>query len=565
MRTRVAIIAVALVAVIIAVVASSGGGDSKSGAPGAAPAGKQAKAPAGATRILFAVSDEKEAMLRPLVDQFNAQRQIVDGKPVFAELEVRSSGKAERQIAEGTYKPTVWSPASSLWGRMLNYEADAQWVSDDNPSLVRTPLVIGMWEPMAQALGYPDKQVGWEDLIKLTLDPQGWGSVGKPEYGKMKLGHTNPDFSTSGLAAISAQYFAAAGKREGLTGADISRKKVRDQVKDIQSSIVHYGDTTLFFTDEMEKNGPGYASALAVEEVTLLDFNRKAKGAKLTAVYPKEGTFYSDNPYLVLTAPWVSPAQKKAAEALGAFLTEKITPELAGRYGFRPADLDAKPAGRVTKAGGVDPAQPRRVLSLPTPDVLAGMRKQWREDRKAANVMLVVDTSGSMSEENKLEEAKRGLIEGFLPQLSPRDRVGLTSFNSKVFPLLGVKEFALQRDALRTKINGLLPDGETAVFDATISGQQAIMNLRDDTRINAVVVLTDGDDTSSSADLQRVVDELGKTKNAEGRAIRVFTIAYGKAARFDELDKIAKAAGGMAFKGDTESIASVYQQISSFF
>ena len=97
--------------------------------------------------------------------------------------------------------------------------------------------------------------------------------------------HTNPDFSTSGLSAVAASYYAAVGKKEGLTEADVTRG--RAQVRELERSIVHYGDTTLFIADEMRGRGLGYASAVAMEEITLLDFNRRAgDGERLVAVYP---------------------------------------------------------------------------------------------------------------------------------------------------------------------------------------------------------------------------------------------------------------------------------------
>ena len=70
---------------------------------------------------------------------------------------------------------------------------------------------------------------------------------------------------------------------------------------------MHYGDTTLFISDELRKRGPGYASAVAMEEATLVDFNlRRGSRDKLVAIYPSEGTFYSDNPFIMLDAPWVT-------------------------------------------------------------------------------------------------------------------------------------------------------------------------------------------------------------------------------------------------------------------
>jgi Ca-activated chloride channel family protein len=100
----------------------------------------------------------------------------------------------------------VWSPAGSFWGRLLNLRADQPFVANDNPSIVRTPLVIAMWEPMAQALGYPRKPVAFEDIVKLATDPQGWASVGKPDFGRFKYVHTNPDSSMSGAEAVTGSY-----------------------------------------------------------------------------------------------------------------------------------------------------------------------------------------------------------------------------------------------------------------------------------------------------------------------------------------------------------------------
>jgi Ca-activated chloride channel homolog len=174
----------------------------------------------------------------------------------------------------------------------------------------------------------------------------------------------NPDFSTSGLEAVVAEYYAATGKKEGLTEQDVESSKARAIVRDIERSIVHYGDTTLFIADQMRKEGPGYASAVAMEEVTLLDFNRnRGPQPKLVALYPPEGTFYSDNPFIILDGDWVRPAQRQGAERFQEFLAEEITPELAARSGFRPADLEEEAVAPVSKENGADPSRARSTAS----------------------------------------------------------------------------------------------------------------------------------------------------------------------------------------------------------
>jgi Ca-activated chloride channel family protein len=559
---RAIVIAAALAAVVIAVVLTAGRGGNDGG--GKQAGGGGSKPAADAIRVTFAYSPEKETLLKPLIERFNREGLKADGRPVFVDASIVSSGDAEARIAAGRLRPVAWSPASSLWGRLLNFEADREYVADDNPSIVRTPLVIAMWEPLARALGWPRKQIGFQEILDLALDPRGWAAYGKPQFGRFKLGHTNPDFSTSGLSAVAAEYYAATGKREGLTEDDIRKPKVRREIKAIEQSIVHYGDTTLFFSDQLRRYGPAYASAVAMEEVTLVDFNRRRRGDKLVGLYPAEGTFFSDNPFIVLSAPWVSARQRAGAGTFQRWLAKEVTPERASRNGFRPGDPDQKPGAPVDAAHGADPAQPKRVLSLPQPRVLARIKESWQEDRKPANVMLVVDTSGSMSEENKIDQAKQGL-RLFLRQLAPFDRVGMLTFNDQVTETVPLAPFSTNREKLRSAVDDLFPDGETAVYDATDRGFKAIGGLRDDARINAVVVLTDGEDNQSRMSDREVVDELARQSRSEGLAVRVYTIAYGSQANKETLADIANASGGKPFVGDPKEIESVYRSISSFF
>jgi Ca-activated chloride channel family protein len=518
-------------------------------------------------RVPFAYSTNQEELLLPLIDTFNKGGHEVDGRPVEIVGEGVSSGEAEAKIAAKTLQPTIWSPASSLWGRLLNHQTDAEWAPAESPALVRTPLVLAMWKPEAQALGWPRKPIGFAQILALATSKRGWAAYGLPTYGQFKLGHTNPDFSTSGLAFVTAQYYTATGKRQGLTEADVRRETVRAKVRQVQQSIVHYGDTGSFFVDQLKAHGPGYISAVAMEEVSLLDYNRtKRKGSvPLVAVYPAEGTFYFDNPLMTLRAPWVGRQQARAASVFKRWLEARITPELAAKYGYRPGNLRLKAASPIDRAHLVDPAEPRVVLGPPEPRVLAAIKSAWHEDRKPANVAVVVDVSGSMQDEDKLREAQKGL-RVFLRQFSPKDRVGLLTFSERVHEIIPVDLMSLNLVPLQSAVDNLIPGGGTAVYDATVRGVDVIAALKDSTRINAVVVLTDGEDNESSTTSAALVRKLrARAENSETN-IRVFTIAYGKSgANKDILGQIAAASGGNAYVGDPAEIAAVYRQISSYF
>jgi Ca-activated chloride channel homolog len=558
-RSQLLILAVAVLAVAAAVVARGGEkGSSNSVEP---------KAPEGAIAVPFFYSPEKELLLKPLIRRFNDRAPEIGDKPVFVEGQVISSGEAEAGIADRKLSPVAWSPASSLWGRLLNFDADRLYVPRQNPSIVRTPLVIAMWEPMARALGYPEHPIGFAEILRLARSPGGWRALGRPEFGDFRLVHTNPDFSTSGLSAVVAEYYAATGKREGLVEADVAASRARRTVRAIERSIVHYGDTTLFIADQLRQHGIGYASAAAMEEVTLLDFNRRrGSRPKLVAIYPKEGTFYSDNPFIVMNAPWVSPTERRAAKLFQRFLADEVTPERAAQSGFRPADPAERPVAPIEAANGVDPRQPARVLGLPEPRVLNRMRTAWREDRKPANVLLVVDVSGSMGEHGRLERAKEGM-DVFFDEVSPHDRVGLTTFSDVIRPVVPVRApFRRTEKSLRQTVRNLTAEGGTSVYDATAEALDSVQALNDPTRINAVIVLTDGDDTDSNRDASQVV-ELVSNQDDSAPAVRIFTIAYSADAAGAEgwLEKIAAGSGGQPYNGSTKNIETVYRSISSFF
>jgi Ca-activated chloride channel family protein len=560
-RGQILIAVLAAVAVAAVALLSARGGDGGGGGGGGGD-----KPAAGAIRVPFVLSPEKERLLKPLIERFNEEGRQSGGRPVFVEGKVMASGEAESKIVRGSLRPVAWSPASSLWGRLLNFDADRPLAPRESPSIVRTPLVIAMWEPFARALGWPRKPIGFEQVLELARERRGFAAYGRPQFGDFKLVHTNPDFSTSGLSAVVAEYYAATGRREGLTERQVTSSKARAYVRDIERSIVHYGDTTLFIADQMRQKGPGYASAVAMEEVTLLDFNRNRGGQPpLVALYPPEGTFYSDNPYIALDAPWVRPEQRSGAEVFRRWLADQVTPERAGAEGFRPAGLKDRPAGRVTEANGADPAQPRRVLGLPEPRVLNSIKETWRRDRKPANVELVLDVSGSMTQENRLARAKQGLA-AFFREVSPEDRVGLTVFSDRIQRLVPIAPFSQNRSRLRSLVRELIADGGTAVYDATSRGLETVRALRDRGRINAVVVLTDGEDTDSSLTAQDVI-ERARSQGDSRDQVRVFTIAYSAEAEGarEALTGIAKASGGQDYEGNTEDIETVYRSISSFF
>lgn len=179
--------------------------------------------------VHLAASSEKAALLRDLAKGWKAE---VDDRCVTVEVSSKASGGAADALARGWDeavdgpRPDVWSPAASTWTQLLRQKTTALDKpdligSEPLPSVATSPLVLAMPKPMAQALGWPRKALGWGDILKLAQDPRGWRSVGQP-YGRFTLGKTNPNFSTSGLAATIGTYVAATGTSSDLTLASLA-------------------------------------------------------------------------------------------------------------------------------------------------------------------------------------------------------------------------------------------------------------------------------------------------------------------------------------------------------
>ncbi|NNJ09069.1 extracellular solute-binding protein [Chloroflexales bacterium ZM16-3] len=514
--------------------------------------------PSNALRISIAYSPEKESWLTERIATFNSQNAKVGDQTIFVEGVNKSSGAARTEIKNGNLTPTVWSPSASTWLEVLRQETGNQGVAVSNEPLVLTPVVIGMWRPMAEALGWPNKPIGWGDMLDLIQDPQGWGKFGHPEWGRFSWGHTDPEISTSALSTLIAEFYAATGKQRGLTAADVQSAQSQQFVRDLGQGIKHYGYNTLVFSQNMKKFGMSYISAFPMEEITLIDFNKVDPPATpLVAIYPKEGTFWHDDPYIVMAS--ATAEEQQAAKVFYDFLLTDESQRLAMGFGFRPANVNVPLADPISAAYGVQPQGVQSILEAPKADVIVAVKNSWALNRKRADIILVVDTSGSM-EGDKLELTKAGL-ESFLLRILPDDRIGLITFSNTATEVVPPAALSDNRIPLQTAIGNMRASGKTAVFDAVDLARQSLASLPEtgEERIKAIVLLSDGADNSSQLTLQQLQASFDET------GVSIFPVAYGADADRSILDAIAEFSRTIVVAGDTGDIAQIFENLSRYF
>lgn len=520
-------------------------------------------------------STEKGNLLAELAEEYNdSGRKLAGGECARVTVSETSSGVAKDALAagwderrDGAPEPQVWTPSSSLWLTLLQRDAtaaDLTLLTDEKPrSLATSPLAIAMPRPMAEALGWPQKEIGWRDVLSLT--EKGWGSVGRPEWGRFSLGKDNPHTSTSGLGATVASFYAATGRSGDLTVDEVKDPKTRRFVAGVEAGVLHYAsDATAYMANLAEADADGqalaYTSAVAVQEQLIHLYNqgsptgeteRIGTGRKprvpLVAVHPSDGTLMFDHPFVVL--PSASRHQRAAAADFRAFLLADARQRRFQQTGFR--DHEGNAGSELSRSVSLS-ERGERNLSLidpPAPDVLAAVVDSWDELRKKARVLLVMDVSGSMNQNagggrSRLEAAKRAAVDT-LGLYHPDDEVGLWAFSTETGdhpePYREIVPPGPVRDnepRLAEAIDGLSAEGGTALYTTVRAAHREMLADLDTDRINAVVVLTDGrNEYPADNDLDALVRDLDAGRLE--RSVRVFTVAFSDQADFGALTKIA--------------------------
>jgi Ca-activated chloride channel family protein len=281
------------------------------------------------------------------------------------------------------------------------------------------------------------------------------------------------------------------------------------------------------------------------------------------AIYPKEGTFWSNHPYVILNAPWVDADSREAAQNFEEFLLGKPQQTRAIELGFRPADPSIPLAMPLDAQHGVDISQPQTVLEVPVAEVTSAIQTFWEDVKKPVDLVLVIDTSGSMEGE-KISSARNSLV-SFINLLDDRDRLQIVTFNTDIMSLTDLSPLGEKREDTVRRVSGIIEGGGTALYDATERAYKALEANGDPNHIRAVVVLSDGQDNESRIALEQLLSELGGNIEEGGNAIKLFTIAFGTDADEAVLAQMAEITGGRGYKSDPSTIAQIYAEIATFF
>ena len=499
------------------------------------------------------------------------------GRPIEVVTSNVLSGDSMLQIAGETLQPVVWSPGEQTWVDQLN----ERWnrgkpkpvASAPCQPTVLTPVGLAMWQPMAEALGWPDKPVSLKALIDLANDPEGWTKYGHPEWGRLRLGHTHPQYSSAGLLFLAQAIYATAGKTTGITPQDIYAPEVEAALRTLAQNTAKYGMVTTDLLANMARGGPAFLHVTSAFEEGTVRFNVERQDElrfPLAFLFPEEGTFWSDHPYCILDgAPWVDAEEAEAAKLFLDFLRGDRMQGLASAHYVRPFAGGANPGGALTVANGTNPAAtPQNVpdLDIPSPDVGEAIIDQFLTTKRKATVLVVFDTSGSMQGQ-PIKTATEATAE-FLSRLQPQDRVGIIEFSTEVRIAKAVGEVSRSGEAAQDLVRGLNASGNTNLYGAVckatrmLADEAARDRARGENRLYGIVLLSDGADTAGQISETRMFQTC--MLSSEGNAgPKIFVISFGEGADFEVLTRLATESNGAVFAADPASIRQAYLRISA--
>lgn len=269
--------------------------------------------------VLFSMYWEEKMALDPYL------------KPISIDMQPYGSGDMLISLLNGEIKPIIWSPASNIWVPILN----AKWgqlnenenlIAPNFTRIIYSPVVIATWEDFHNTYNFSSFHE-LHDLIKANPD-------------LIKLAHTDPRDSNSGFMATVMMVSAYLNKDPTtITLDDLTNAEIQQWMREIESAAILYGKSTGFLGIYMRDQGPENLQVTILYENVVQDYSLTAEekfGQKMVAVYPDEGVLFSDHPFCVLNADWVSDDQRMVANEFLNFINQKELVIKAISTGFRP-------------------------------------------------------------------------------------------------------------------------------------------------------------------------------------------------------------------------------------
>jgi Ca-activated chloride channel homolog len=459
--------------------------------------------------------------------------------------------------------PDVWVADSSTWLLRLKSEAPGFTPTDLKP-LANSPVVVAMPEPVAQGVGWPDKKLGWKDLLGLlTTNTQ------------IRTGILDPTRNATGLAGL-----LALGQAAGA-GNQAQALKVGALRALAQGSSALRDDLLQKFPQSTDPNDIATSlGAAPLSEEDVVSYDAEKPSVPLVALYMEPSPPPLDYPYAVM--PEIDLTKSAAAEALRAQLQTTSFKNQLAAVGLRAPDGSVgvgfnAPVGAPQASPPVSSAASSSAGAAAS-GLDAGALSQaigsWAAITLPGRALVVFDVSGSMAtpvptaHNATRAQVTQAAATGGLALFDDKWAVGTWLFSTDMDgtkpyrQIVPISPVATARNQLQQAISQIVPkkDGDTGLYDTVLAAYKNVKSSWQAGKINSVILFTDGKNDNPGGITQASLVSQLKKLNDPKRPVRLVIVGIGNDVDQNELETITNAtpAGGVFIAQDPAKIGDIF-------
>lgn len=474
------------------------------------------------------------AAIAPTVD--NLTRSAEAGSCIDYQVSTVSAYDQDQSLKSGAAGPDVWISDSSLWVQDASTSLGGSAPSP-GPTIATSPVVVAV--PHAyQDQPWAKGQQTWTKLLASTVP----------------LTAQTPETSTPTIAAL-ADANTQIKTENDRTVYFLAMLRLTRWVQPHDQLLTH------------ASGGTTTARAFVASEQEIVSYNQANKDTPLGAVAPSSGA--AQLTYQLLYPHQAKAVSSRAKDLLEKTLTSSDAKSALSEAGFRVPDGNP-PAGSPVAADVSLAAEPTEHMRVST-------MTSWIDLGKHDRLLIAIDGSGSMGDPvNDKGDSRMSLFQGLakvaLASLPDDGQLGALGFSTAAGPSgvkwfskgteplskAGVKQHFLQE--VGTAMDYVRMNGDTPLYDATWAAYDYMTKSYDPNYVNAVVVLTDGenDNPKGGLNLQQLIGRLKASYNKD-KPVQIVTISLSTKTNPDALKKISQTTGGLFYQvAAPEEFTSVF-------
>ena len=421
-----------------------------------------------------------------------------------------------------TEVPDVWVPDSTSWLSRLQGASTPVKLAGD--SIASSPVVIAVPQPVAKSLSASDKPT-WSSLLAVL------------KSGSVKPGIVDPNGDAAGLSALLAVAGAtqSGGHRCRREGRRPSRHRRRHPGTVHGSSQVR---------DDLLGRFPRSADATALArglsvaplpEQAVLAYNSARPPVPLVGLYVSPAPSALDYPY---TPVDLTGTKKAAAAKFRPASAAPAGPTCWRRTSCGPPTAPTAPACRPRRTCRSDRcSRPSRRPAAAVDQALSA----WSAVTVPGRMLAVIDVSGSMATQvpsaggASREQVTVAAAKSGLGLFDDAWNVGLWSFSSwmdgsKPYrQLVPIGALSSNRAVMAGALDAVtpIPNAQTGLYDTVLAAYQTVQKNWDPSRVNSVVIMTDGqNENPGGMTMSQLLAAIKKIKDPN-KPVEVIAIGIG--------------------------------------